>query len=101
MPATYLDVGELAQGETTTPIEAWLDRNLSELRGKLQVRGAVLKTAHSAQEFVADEAGRALWFGQAHVFHRSFSRLALGVGWQPGDVLLLDRSIRDRRRGAR
>jgi alpha-ketoglutarate-dependent taurine dioxygenase len=49
MPASYLDVVELVQGETTTPIEAWVDRNLSELRGKLQARGAVLLRGFRAE----------------------------------------------------
>lgn len=91
-----------------------------------------LQTSHVAQGCVADEAGRPLWFSQAHVFHHSnippkqltmllelfgqdqlprdalygdgtpipgavvervndtFNRRALGVRWQPGDVLVLD-----------
>jgi len=59
----------------------------------------VLQTEHCAQGTVADEAGRALWFNQAHVFHASALGAAraqlvqlLGADKLPRNAIFADRS---------
>lgn len=59
----------------------------------------VLQTEHRAQGTVTDEAGRPLWFNQAHVFHASSLGPAraqleklLGVDQLPRNAIFADRS---------